>query len=69
MGCLLPKILAKETYINSSSYNGRRDLEIERPILGKSTNRLIVFAGLITGLKSFTLLVRGNNLLAIEAVV
>ncbi|EDL06216.1 N-myc downstream regulated gene 3, isoform CRA_a, partial [Mus musculus] len=44
------------------SYNGRRDLEIERPILGQNDNRLKT-------LKCSTLLVVGDNSPAVEAVV
>ncbi|XP_058535903.1 protein NDRG3 isoform X2 [Ochotona princeps] len=44
------------------SYNGRRDLEIERPILGQSDNRSKT-------LKCSTLLVVGDSSPAVEAVV
>ncbi|XP_014441635.1 protein NDRG3 isoform X2 [Tupaia chinensis] len=44
------------------SYNGRRDLEIERPVLGQNDNRLKT-------LKCSTLLVVGDNSPAVEAVV
>ncbi|XP_031289724.1 protein NDRG3 isoform X1 [Camelus dromedarius] len=44
------------------SYNGRRDLEIERPILGQSENKSKT-------LKCSTLLVVGDNSPAVEAVV
>ncbi|XP_012866150.1 PREDICTED: protein NDRG3 [Dipodomys ordii] len=44
------------------SYNGRRDLEIERPILGQNDNRLKT-------LKCSTLLVVGDNSPAVETVV
>ncbi|XP_054552673.1 protein NDRG3 isoform X2 [Talpa occidentalis] len=44
------------------SYNGRRDLEIERPILGQNDNRSKT-------LKCSTLLVVGDNSPAVESVV
>ncbi|EPY78304.1 hypothetical protein CB1_001108052 [Camelus ferus] len=44
------------------SYNGRRDLEIERPILGQSENKSKT-------LKCSTLLVVGDNSPAVEAVM
>ncbi|KAJ8794253.1 hypothetical protein J1605_003210 [Eschrichtius robustus] len=44
------------------SYNGRRDLEIERPILGQNDNKSKT-------LKCSTLLVVGDNSPAVEAVV
>uniref|UniRef100_A0A8D1C2A6 NDRG family member 3 n=1 Tax=Sus scrofa TaxID=9823 RepID=A0A8D1C2A6_PIG len=45
-----------------SSYNGRKDLEIERPILGQNDNKSKT-------LKCSTLLVVGDNSPAVEAVV
>ncbi|XP_011908162.1 PREDICTED: protein NDRG3 isoform X2 [Cercocebus atys] len=45
-----------------NSYNGRRDLEIERPILGQNDNKSKT-------LKCSTLLVVGDNSPAVEAVV
>ncbi|XP_078227165.1 protein NDRG3 isoform X9 [Callithrix jacchus] len=45
-----------------NSYNGRRDLEIERPILGQNDNRLKT-------LKCSTLLVVGDSSPAVEAVM
>ncbi|KAL0595088.1 Protein NDRG3 [Plecturocebus cupreus] len=45
-----------------NSYNGRRDLEIERPILGQNDNKLKT-------LKCSTLLVVGDSSPAVEAVV
>ncbi|XP_032150921.1 protein NDRG3 isoform X2 [Sapajus apella] len=45
-----------------NSYNGRRDLEIERPILGQNDNKLKT-------LKCSTLLVVGDSSPAVEAVM